>query len=215
MRKIHSAMQIDSIYYKVETIYNEDPDDGIQGIRFKMDFTADKNRGEYLRWKLVETYEFHNPGHEGFDPKVRWLRERFKEGLRFFLFRDRGAKPLAFLEFIPGRYAWRPVEADGWLFIHCLWVYSRGKKVGGLGGRLVKAAVQEAREGGHRPDEAFVTEADDCLICWPTKLSLAPDLADRVITRLGREIPPPTKTGPTPALPLPLAETGRPTWTDV
>jgi hypothetical protein len=90
-----------------------------------------------------------NPGHEGYDPKVRWLRERFDEGLRFFLFRDGDGRPLAFLEFVPGRFAWRPVEADGWLFIHCLWVYARGQKVGGLGSRLIQACVHEAREGEH------------------------------------------------------------------
>ncbi|MFH1765120.1 MAG: hypothetical protein ABIF09_13110 [Gemmatimonadota bacterium] len=86
-----------------------------------------------------------NPNHEGFGPKVDWLRKRFEEGLRFLLFRDEMGKPMAFLEYVPGEYAWRPVDAEGWLFVHCLWVYSRGQKVGGLGGRLIRACVEEAR----------------------------------------------------------------------
>ncbi|MBT8477963.1 MAG: hypothetical protein KJO06_03530, partial [Gemmatimonadetes bacterium] len=86
--------------------------------------------------------------HPGYRTKVEWLEERFAEGLRFLLYRDAQGKPLAFLEYVPGEYAWRPVDAPGWLFAHCLWVYTRGQKVGGLGTRLVKAFVGEAREAG-------------------------------------------------------------------
>jgi hypothetical protein len=97
-----------------------------------------------------------NPRHEGYGPKVRWLGDRFGEGLRFFLFRDEVRKPLAFLEFVPGEHAWRPVEAEGWLFVHCLWVYGRGQKVGGLGSRLIQACIAEADSGGFRGVAALV-----------------------------------------------------------
>ena len=86
-----------------------------------------------------------NPKHEGYAPKVEWLRKRFAEGLRYLLYRDADGKPLAFLEYVPGAFAWRPVDAVGWLFVHCLWVYPRGQKVGGLGTRLIEACVEEAR----------------------------------------------------------------------
>jgi hypothetical protein len=99
-----------------------------------------------------------NRKHQGFGPKCDWLEERFAEGLRFFLFRDTGGKPLAFLEFVPGEYAWRPVEAHGWLFVHCLWVYSAGQKVGGLGSRLVQACLDEARNQGKRGVAALVSD---------------------------------------------------------
>ena len=82
----------------------------------------------------------------GLRPKVEWLRRRFPEGLRFFLFRDGQGRPLAFLEYVPGEHAWRPVDAKGWLFVHCLWVYPRGQKVGGLGSRLIQACLEEARQ---------------------------------------------------------------------
>jgi len=99
-----------------------------------------------------------NPNHEGFGPKVEWLRKRFDEGLRFLLFRDGEGRPLAFLEYVPGKFAWRPVDAEGWLFVHCLWVYSRGKRIGGLGGRLVQACVEEARAAGVRGVAAMVSD---------------------------------------------------------
>jgi hypothetical protein len=99
-----------------------------------------------------------NPKHEGFEPKVEWLQKRFAEGLRFLLFRDGKGKPLAFLEYVPGEFAWRPVDAEGWLFVHCLWVYSRGQKVGGLGGRLIQACVEEGRKAGAIGVAALVSE---------------------------------------------------------
>ena len=87
-----------------------------------------------------------SPKHQGYQPRVEWLQKRFREGLRIPLFRDGGGRPLAFLEYVPGEYAWRPVQAKSWLFVHCLWVFPREQKVGGLGGRLIRACVEEARQ---------------------------------------------------------------------
>lgn len=99
-----------------------------------------------------------NPRHEGHAPKVAWLEERFPEGLRFFLFRDESGKPLGFLEYVPGERAWRPVDAEGWLFVHCLWVYASGKKIGGLGSRLIQAAVDEGVRQGKAGVSALVSD---------------------------------------------------------
>ncbi len=99
-----------------------------------------------------------NREHPGYREKVNWLEARFEEGLRYFLFRDGHGKPLAFLEYVPGEFAWRPVDAAGWLFVHCLWVYARGQKVGGLGGRLVRACVEEARSQGSVGVAAMVSD---------------------------------------------------------
>jgi hypothetical protein len=99
-----------------------------------------------------------DPKNQGYRPKVEWLQERFPEGLRFLLFRDEENKPLAFLEYVPGEYAWRPVDCEGWVFVHCLWVYSRGQKVGGLGSRLVQACLAEARQEGAISVAAMVSE---------------------------------------------------------
>lgn len=99
-----------------------------------------------------------NRKHVGFGPKVRWLEERFREGLRFLLFRDGKGRPLAYLEYVPGEYAWRPVDAAGWLFVHCLWVYPKGQAVGGLGSRLIQACIEEARQAGTQGVAALVSE---------------------------------------------------------
>jgi len=70
-----------------------------------------------------------SPKNQGYLPKVEWLRKRFAEGLRILLFRDGAGRPLAFLEYVPGEFAWRRVDARDWLFVHCLWVYPAGQKV--------------------------------------------------------------------------------------
>src|SRR5690242_10317693 len=82
-----------------------------------------------------------NPKNEGFQRKVQWLRQRFEEGLRCLLVRDEDGNPLGFLEYVPGQDAWRPVDATGWLFVHCLWVNATGQKIGGLGSRLIQACL--------------------------------------------------------------------------
>ena len=51
---------IDSIYYLVETNSFASESDSISGIRFYMDFTYDDEDYEYIRWDLIETYEYHN-----------------------------------------------------------------------------------------------------------------------------------------------------------
>ena len=81
---------------------------------------------------------------EGYQRKLNWLKARFAEGMRIKMFElpERG-----FIEYIPGEYAWRAVDAKGYMFIHCLWVVGKSKGRG-LGGRLLKACIQEAREVG-------------------------------------------------------------------
>ena len=49
------------------------------------------------------------PDETGATEKLAWAKERFQEGLRIKLIRGgRG-----FIEYIPGRFAWRGVEAAG------------------------------------------------------------------------------------------------------
>jgi hypothetical protein len=99
-----------------------------------------------------------NPKHVGHAPKVAWLERRFGEGLRFLLARDAMGRSLGFLEYVPGEHAWRPVAAKGWLFVHCLWVFPKGQAIGGLGRRLIQAAIEEARRSGARGVAAMVSD---------------------------------------------------------
>jgi hypothetical protein len=67
--------------------------------------------------------------------------------------------------------------------------------------------AEPAQRGGRRPDQAFAEAAGSCIVAWPTKLSLVPDLGDRVLALL-----PPPQHRHNPELALPLAEVGQPRW---
>ena len=51
--------------------------------------------------------------------KKEWLKRRFSEGLVFYRSEERGK---CFIEYIPAENAWIPIEADGYLYIDCLWI---------------------------------------------------------------------------------------------
>jgi ribosomal protein S18 acetylase RimI-like enzyme len=83
---------------------------------------------------------------EGYERKLRWVKARLAEGMRLRLLAlpERG-----FSESIPGKYAWRAVHADGYLFIHCLWVVGQSKGRG-QGAALLEACVADARRAKMR-----------------------------------------------------------------
>jgi len=64
--ELHPPTGIDRVYYELESYPTVDPDLNLQGIRFYIDFEIDQDSSEFLRWELVETYEFHNPDYEGY-----------------------------------------------------------------------------------------------------------------------------------------------------
>lgn len=82
----------------------------------------------------------------GYQKKLTWLKQRFGEGLRIKMLRlpERG-----FIEYIPGEFAWRPVQAKGYMVIHCLWVVGRSRGKGNAA-RLLDACVVDARASGKK-----------------------------------------------------------------
>ena len=80
----------------------------------------------------------------GYRQKRDWLMARFAEGLRIEMLHETGGRTVGFIETIPGEYAWRAVNAAGYLVIHCVWVVGRGKGKG-HGTRLLRTSLDEAR----------------------------------------------------------------------
>lgn len=90
---------------------------------------------------------FINPKNEYHGLKIGWLKKRFAEGLTIQLLQlHEDNKIIGFIEYVPGEFAWRAVNAAGYLFIHCMWIYPNVNKRKGLGSALIEAAVKEARE---------------------------------------------------------------------
>ena len=84
-----------------------------------------------------------NTNSQGFKDKHAWFLKRFDEGLKIRILKE-GDKMIGFIEFIPAEHAWRPVDANGYLFIHCMYVYSKKDRNQGLGGMLVDLCMKEA-----------------------------------------------------------------------
>jgi GNAT superfamily N-acetyltransferase len=86
----------------------------------------------------------HSPTYRrGYDAKIEWLHDRLREGMRYTLLRVNG-RNAGMIEYIPGEYAWRGVEAQGYLFIHCFWVVGRNRKHG-YGRQLLQTCLEDAR----------------------------------------------------------------------
>ena len=72
--------------------------------------------------------------------------------------------------------------------------------------------AEPVQSGLTRPDNAFISEDKGLLVGWPTKLALAPDFSDRVLTALQRDgiqpSAPQSYAGlPRPSLAQPIWET--------
>ena len=92
---------------------------------------------------------FLNPKNEGYLTKVAWLKRRFSEGLKIKqLYFEGETKSAGFIEYVPGEYAWRAVEAKGYLLIHCIWIYPKKHKGKGYGSLLVKECLKDAKKQG-------------------------------------------------------------------
>lgn len=78
---------------------------------------------------------------EGYQRKLSWLKNRFAEGMQIKMLNlpERG-----FIEYIPGKYAWRGVNGDDYMFIHCLWVVGKSKGKG-FSSALLDACIADAK----------------------------------------------------------------------
>ena len=96
----------------------------------------------------------------GYRQKLAWLEVRFAEGMRIKILYE-GKRSVGFVEYIPGEHAWRAVDAEGYLLIHCLWVVGKGKGKG-YGSRLVDECLDDARTMG-KHGVAMVTSSSNWL----------------------------------------------------
>jgi len=81
----------------------------------------------------------------GFESKRKWFEKRYKEGLRLRILNDEADKMIGFIEFTPALQAWRPVNADNFMFIHCIVVYSKKDRDKGYGSMLINEAEKVAK----------------------------------------------------------------------
>ncbi len=85
---------------------------------------------------------------EGYQNKLKWFKERVKEGMKFKLLLvlegTRGFRSRGMIEYIPGEYTWRGVDAIGYMVIHCIWVVGKNKKKG-YGSKLLEECYKDSK----------------------------------------------------------------------
>lgn len=86
------------------------------------------------------------PKAEGYRRKLAWLKARFAEGMRMKILYE-GKRSFAFIEYIPGAFTWRAVNAPNYMVIHCLWVVGQGKGRG-FGEQLLNDCLADAQSAG-------------------------------------------------------------------
>lgn len=78
--------------------------------------------------------------------KKAWLKEQFENGLVFLKSTERGK---CFIEYIPAENAWNPLDADGYMYIDCLWV-SGSFKGHGYSTDLLDYCIHDSKEKGRK-----------------------------------------------------------------
>lgn len=78
--------------------------------------------------------------------KIDWFKEYYPKGLRIKALLTETGEYQGMLEYIPGKYAHRPVEAEGYMFIHCLFVGFRNEFKGkGYATLLINRCIDESK----------------------------------------------------------------------
>lgn len=81
--------------------------------------------------------------------KIAWFKEYYPKGLRIKALVSKSGGYQGMLEYIPGEYAHRPVDAAGYLFIHCIFVGFKGEFKGkGHASAMLDVVIAEAKAQG-------------------------------------------------------------------
>ena len=91
-----------------------------------------------------------SPTHPGRRQKQCWLEANARFGLRARMLLAPDGQPSGYIEYLPGEFAWRGVEAAGFMFIHCVWVFVKRHQRKGWGKIMLEGCLDDARKAGMR-----------------------------------------------------------------
>jgi L-amino acid N-acyltransferase YncA len=88
-----------------------------------------------------------DPSKECYQHKFQWIKKRMSEGLKAKLLNTPDDGIAGYIEYVPGEHAWRAVNAEGYLFIHCIYMEKRCKGRG-YGTLLIQECMKDAKKAG-------------------------------------------------------------------
>ena len=78
--------------------------------------------------------------------KIEWFKEYYPKGLRIKIIVAKTGGYQGMIEYILGQYAHRPVDAENYLFIHCLFVgFKKEHKGKGYASALIEECINDAK----------------------------------------------------------------------
>jgi GNAT superfamily N-acetyltransferase len=90
---------------------------------------------------------YKNINRAGYPEKIEWLKERFSEGMKIKTLYSKKDGTQGMIEYLPGEYCWRPVDAKGYMFIHCVFVgFKRAYKGKGYGSLILGECLKDAKK---------------------------------------------------------------------
>ena len=79
--------------------------------------------------------------------KIEWFKEYYPKGLRIKVILSKKGGYQGMLEYIPGKYAHRPIDAEGYMFIHCIFVGFKNEFKGkGYASSLIDECIKDAKK---------------------------------------------------------------------
>ncbi len=91
---------------------------------------------------------YKNIKNEGYRQKIEWTKINFEHGLKYKMLVSESKGAVGGIEYLPGEDAWRPVEAKGYMFIHCVYIMKKDAKGQGYGQKLVEACIDDTKAAG-------------------------------------------------------------------
>ena len=85
--------------------------------------------------------------HKELKAKIEWFNEYYPKGLKMKVLISEQEGYQGMIEYLPGKYAHRPVHAHGYMFIHCIFIgFKNVYKGKGYGSALIDICIDEARK---------------------------------------------------------------------
>ncbi|MEN8139413.1 MAG: YoaP domain-containing protein [Bacteroidota bacterium] len=84
--------------------------------------------------------------HKELRNKIEWFKEYYSKGLKIKVLLSEKGGYQGMLEYLPGKFAHRPVNADGYMFIHCIFVgFIKDFKEKGYASSLIDECIKDAK----------------------------------------------------------------------